>query len=579
MSYRRRGYAEVRDNLLTALVGGVAAESHPYPPPGGGTAPYAHALEQPPVARIVSVHGRRNGVPYRFAEADDYELSGNGTLLQWIEGGALPDDGSLVLVNYMPEGARSGVDDVQVGSVARTLSESVALEMASLYAELEAVQDAGYLDSAAGSELERVVALLGITRVPGGRPSGELTFTRASGGRGVISIPAGTRVITADGDVAYETLETVSLLDGQQRIRVKARDLEPGDPLAADLLNVLPVPISGVVTVTNEKPTNEADEAESDAELRNRARNFLHGSERATIGALHEAIVSQGVQADIEDIDTPSFDLGVGSVRISLHGDTITPEQEQRVRSAVAQVRPAGVRIVWGTAIAPQTVDLELRLTTVTNLVASQLRGIHQAVTEAVTAYFKQLPVRSNGSVAKILNAALGVEGVEDARLVSALLDGATDVLDGDEGLISIENKSVILGDLRLVDPALATEVAVAVSVPAGSIADIPAYETALTTSLDNLVAWLNDQAESGAVSLSYGLLLHALDLPDQPAGPPSVPPPTLPTAADLGAVAVSLAITDGAGRSSLLADDTHSYELGSGERLTVQQVAVTEVT
>ena len=47
MSFRRRNYPEVLDNLLTTLVGGVAAESHAFPP--SDDAPREHPLEQPPV--------------------------------------------------------------------------------------------------------------------------------------------------------------------------------------------------------------------------------------------------------------------------------------------------------------------------------------------------------------------------------------------------------------------------------------------------------------------------------------------------------------------------------------------------
>ena len=42
MSFRRRNYPEVLDNLLTTLVGGVAAETHPFPP--SDSVPRSHPL-------------------------------------------------------------------------------------------------------------------------------------------------------------------------------------------------------------------------------------------------------------------------------------------------------------------------------------------------------------------------------------------------------------------------------------------------------------------------------------------------------------------------------------------------------
>ena len=101
-----------------------------------------------------------------------------------------------------------------------------------LYAQLQAVYESAFVDTATGSSLDNVVALLGIERVRGGRPAGEVEFTRAPGSPGEITIPAGTRVATADGNVEYETTETVAMAQGQGTIRVVARDLEPNDSAA-----------------------------------------------------------------------------------------------------------------------------------------------------------------------------------------------------------------------------------------------------------------------------------------------------------------------------------------------------------
>ncbi len=73
MSFRRRNYPEVLDNLLTTLIGGVAAETHPFPP-GDPTGPHRHPLEQPRARSIVSVYGIRNGEQYLFRAGIDYEL-------------------------------------------------------------------------------------------------------------------------------------------------------------------------------------------------------------------------------------------------------------------------------------------------------------------------------------------------------------------------------------------------------------------------------------------------------------------------------------------------------------------------
>ena len=68
MTFRRRDFPEVLDNLLTEVVGGVAAEAQPFPPPGAlPGAPLEHALEQPFEVRK---HSHRAGNPTRADRID-----------------------------------------------------------------------------------------------------------------------------------------------------------------------------------------------------------------------------------------------------------------------------------------------------------------------------------------------------------------------------------------------------------------------------------------------------------------------------------------------------------------------------
>ena len=75
-------------------------------------------------------------------------------------------------------------------------------------------------------------------------------------------------------------------------------------------------------------------------------------------------------------------------------------------------------------AVAPKKVDLELRLTTVTGLLAQDLRAAQRAARDAIGDYFARLPAREAGSVNQLVGLVLGVNGVEDVRIVSATVDG-----------------------------------------------------------------------------------------------------------------------------------------------------------
>lgn len=527
MSLRRRTFPEVLDNLLTAISGGVAAEPHPFPPPGANGQPPRHDLQQPPVADVVSVYGSRDGQPHLFRKDEDYALldGPQRSAIEWRQGAQLPDPGTLVQVNYYPESAQPVLTDLFTGSVVRTLSESIALEMAGLYAQLEAVYRSGFVDTAAGSSLDNVVALLGIERVAGGRAAGEVEFTRSAGTRGIINIPAGTLVTTADGNVQYETTGSVTLT--QNTIRVVARDLEPNDPLPADALNVLSLPIAGIQGVTNPAPTAIATRDETDEELRTRAKNFLHGSERATLGAIRQAIAREGVTADV--VEPPG---APGRVEVTPHADTMPPEEMQRLLTSIEESRPAGVLVTLKGAQPPRSVNLELRITTADGLIEQDLRAAQRTVREKIEDYFKRLPPKEAGSINRIVGLVLSVPEIQDVRLLSATwtIEGAVqDVLNTATGQLDIGGFPTVLGELHIADPNLPTLLTALISYPE---ADDPPDVPAIQASLSGALSYLNDlnatelpseasEAERARRTLSYGKLLHVVPLPveDKPAG------------------------------------------------------------
>jgi hypothetical protein len=552
MPFRRRMFPEVLDTLLSDLAGGVAGEEHPFPPPGAG-APFRHSLEGSNVAEVVSVWGSRDGQPRRFRKDRDYRLLEDRRTLEWPEGAELPDPGTLVSINYLQAAAAAELSDFQAGSVVRTLFEALGLEIARLYAQLEAVNQAAFVDTATGAALDRVVALLGIERVGDGRAAGEVELRRVEGGRGAVTIPAGTRILTADGSVEYETTATVTLADGQGVIRVGARDLEPNDPLPAGSLTLLPVPIAGIAGVTNPAPTALATQPETDEQLRERAKSFLHGSERATLGALKAAIARQGISADVDDRESP------GRVKVVLHVEDPSPELLERVRKAMEDARPAGVLIDTPAVAAPARVDLDLRLTTAEGLPEQELRAAQGAVRAKIEDYFRRLPAREPGSVNQLVGLALSVPQVRDIRLVGARV-GDADVVQPD-GLLDLRDTPTVLGGLRIVDPALPTRVSAVVTWPAGAA---PADRKLIAAALTAALSELSRSSESGAPGavLSYAAIV------------PAVP---LPAAASIPPYAVQLAVSTDGGVTRLLRRDGDVYPLAPFERLALTGVEAQE--
>ncbi|HEX6558415.1 MAG TPA: baseplate J/gp47 family protein, partial [Longimicrobiales bacterium] len=528
-------------------------------------------------------YGTRGGESHRFRKGADFVLDGNA--LVWPDGAELPDAGTVVQVNYFGPARPGPVTDIQTGSVVRTLAETVALEMAGLYAQMEAVYESAFIDTADGRSLDNVVALLGIERVRGGRATTQIEFTRQSGSVGDITIPAGTRVMDEKGDVEYATTEDATLPGEQKTIRVFARDLEANDPVAADTLIVLPVPIAGIVKVTNPAPAVIGTRDETDEELRTRAKSFLHGSERATVGALRQAVTKQagGITAEVvEDATAP------GLVSITPHAESVPPTLYQRLVTAVEQVRPAGVKVTIAVPQAPRKVNIELRLSTLKTLLEQDLRAAQDAVKGRITDYFNKLPAADAASINKLVGLALSVSGVDDVRILSAATEDGTSVLDREAGTIDVldelqQRLPKVLGSLRIADPNLATTMLAAVTYPGGQA---PPDANQIRAALEEAIAYLNDRnaseptdaADSASRVISYGKLLLVTPLPghipgDLEAHDAAVAgggAPLLPDAAAILPYRVSFVFTQATGAAARLTATAHTYALTPFERLTL---------
>ncbi|MDX1696490.1 MAG: hypothetical protein R3208_22180 [Ketobacteraceae bacterium] len=590
MSFRRRTYPELMENVLTGLIGGVAAESHAYPPLNAKSAPFAHALENPPVDTVISVYGMRNNQSHQFVKDTDYALDNNK--LVWLEEGNTPDKGSVFHVNYRTKGASSPFNDLHVGSVLRTLAESFSMEMAGLYAQADAVYKAGFVDTAQGRSLDNVVSLLGIQRVKAGRNQTKIRFTRVPGTVGDIYIPAGTRIANEDASVQYQTVESVTLLDGQNSVQVSARDMDDNiDVLEANSLIILVKPIVGIESVTNPNPSQVMEQDETDDHLRTRSKNFLHGSEKATIGAIKQAIAQQSIVADVEEnVPAP------GHIRITLHTDeTLTTDLEKRLRAAIREVRPAGIKIDFAQSAAPYPIDMEMRITTVEDLLNEDLRAIQEEINTKVSQYINGAELGATLSVNKIIGLVLSNPSVTDVRMLSVTVAG-DNVWETEKGVLNTDlitgvtagdDVPVTAGTINVIDPALATAVTVSVTYP---IAEEAPSESAIQVAMQQAIEAVNEINASELPAsptpqqvrqreLAFGKFLSITPLPGMD---PSVTysdiagneTGTLPTAASTGDYVVRYLVTSESGLTHILdSESAPPVALIPYERLTLAGV------
>ncbi|MCH9686080.1 MAG: baseplate J/gp47 family protein [Deltaproteobacteria bacterium] len=233
------------------------------------------------------------------------------------------------------------LDDATEGSVLRTLVEAFGRELAVCYEQLERVYESGYLETATGASLDKVVELLGVVRLEAGWIEGEVVFSRATAAPFRIDIPAGTVVSGADVPVVETQADAVLEL-GAREARVPVRSIEPeGVTIEPERITVLNRPIAGIDTVTNPSVLAPRRDPESDDDLRVRARSAIRGGLTATASALRRSVLQLGI-VEVEIVEDPGRP---GVVDVVLAEPDLSPAVLEDIRRRVDEVRPAGVRV------------------------------------------------------------------------------------------------------------------------------------------------------------------------------------------------------------------------------------------
>ena len=315
--------------------------------------------------------------------------------------------------------------DYQEGSVVRSLFESFAIEMATLYEQLDLVYQAGYVDTAEGASLERVVAVLGIKRNEPDFATGEVTFTRDPGFYEVLGIPAGTLVTTVEDEnqeppkKAYLTIEEGLLAVGENTVTVKVQADARGRNMASDAntVVVMPQPVPGVKLVNNNSPIRFLGrDRESDEELRQRAKQALLASGRASHTALENAVLSlPGVRA--VRIKEERSHPGV----IWIYVDGLTPRNHSQVQQRIDAVRAAGIYVVLEAA-QPIALTVVLRIAVDARIKGEERLAVERQVSDAVVGFISRVPMGQPLLFSQLTAEVLAVKGVvdlEDLRIVA----------------------------------------------------------------------------------------------------------------------------------------------------------------
>ena len=434
-----RTYPEIVRDLLTHLTQGVVREEFQI----GIEVPELIPLRRVPVDRVSYLEGTlerdaeaaaENGdeepARYRFTERD-FELvrieqdPQGPTAIRLAERVRLAPFSNLI-VNYYPVHLPpTSLTETAVGGVARTLIETISRELAVQYQQLQIVYESAFLESATGSSLDKVVALVDTPRLRQGHAVGRVRFSRRVGSPGSVFIPANVAVTDGRG-TRYLTSTTATLQPNQGSVEV----LVHGESVRTETVDagVLEVPerlIAGIDHVTNPEATFRATDGETDEALRLRARGAIHGTGKGTRDAIRFGLEAlPGVRSvGLREHPDPSV-VAPGVLRVDVALKEDTESTRRRVDRRLEELRPAGIFVDRhfsnGVSVA---FDVELELAGAGLEPAEEAAVKSGVVSRVVTLASDQRadqPLRRSRLVAVVLED----PRVADAR-VTTLVDGA----------------------------------------------------------------------------------------------------------------------------------------------------------
>ncbi|CCI03354.1 conserved hypothetical protein [Microcystis aeruginosa PCC 9443] len=277
--------------------------------------------------------------------------------------------------------------------------ESFAYEIGILYEQLNQVYLSAFIDSAEGSQLEMLVALLGIQRGLPDFAEGTVTFQRDLG-TDIIEIPVGTLVTTEDSEKsakkAYTTIESQIFPANSKTLDVKIQAVERGEEQVTkeETINIMPLPITGIKSVINKSPIQfTGKKTETDEELRKRAKIALISSGKASNIALENALLSQPSVKEVKLIERFNDpDQKYGLVDIFVDGVDFSNETKvQSLKSQIDKVRAAGVFVRLQSAIfVPIDPVFKIEINPAIKISEMERKTIEKSVEESIINYISQ---------------------------------------------------------------------------------------------------------------------------------------------------------------------------------------------
>lgn len=241
-----------------------------------------------------------------------------------------------------------GITNVNVGSVTRTLVESIVAELDLIQYTVWQAYLSKTIDDAEGQDLDDVVSILSVYRKNATFCEGYVTFSVTEASETDIEIPSGSivsSVQTMSGQVyEFETIEDAAIYAGKLSCSVKVRSTTAGHIyLQPHQVVVISSSIMGVAEVDNPNDIIGGVDDETDDELRDRAKEALVKMGRGTCEAIRVAV------SEIEGVvDCNVYDMrsGIGTVDVFVVSEQIPMPEEllNKIDNTVEETKAAGIK-------------------------------------------------------------------------------------------------------------------------------------------------------------------------------------------------------------------------------------------
>ena len=115
-------------------------------------------------------------------------------------------------------------------------------------------------------------------------------------------------------------------------------------------MTTMPRPIAGIEQVANAADLIPRQRAETDEELRQRARAQARSANTGTVAALEQAVRTLGIR-EVRVLEYPVDPaLLPGKIHVVIGDPDLSPQLLEQVADRIEQVRPAGIQVSSGAA-------------------------------------------------------------------------------------------------------------------------------------------------------------------------------------------------------------------------------------